>query len=224
MKPLFIFVAVLLLWLFACPATLAIDRTGFIAGGYIESRSNHVFGCYCEWSSDSVTAGREAIIAWDIQRSNVPGVDLTGKRAAAVLVAQDTLSMGTTPRKAILFVDADASPSQQKALEWLLRKEFAALLGEVISVHPARIEFSRKAQQARVKVGDYVEVKMRAAKLPQDALQGAILWFDPFIPLEESTLATTLQYKYAGKDFGQQWNKLEPTVSGYYGSFHLDTR
>jgi hypothetical protein len=65
---------------------------------------------------------------------------------------------------------------------------------------------------------------MRKAVLPDDALQGATLWYDPFIPLTESTIATTLNNKYAGADFNNRWEDSEPGTNGYYGRFRLSVR
>jgi hypothetical protein len=36
---------------------------GAIQGLCVEDRSNHVHGCCCEWSGESQTGGREAILA-----------------------------------------------------------------------------------------------------------------------------------------------------------------
>jgi hypothetical protein len=192
-----------------------------VAGDYIEGRSNHVYGCYCEWSGEGQTGGREAILAWAVQQGSFEGVSLDGVRMAAVIVGEHTLSMGEPPRTSILFIDSAASAAQRRAAERWLRRQFARLLGQVRNVHAVPIQFRREADSATLSVGQMLNLTMRRSVLPDDVLQGATLWYDPFIPLVESTLGTTLQNKYWGADFEQRWAHSEPTTSGYFGRFRL---
>ena len=62
---------------------------------------------------------------------------------------------------------------------------------------------------------------LRRANLPDDALQGARLWYDPFVPLKESTLAVAMDNRYGGREFGTTWSWSEPGVTGYYGRFEI---
>jgi len=192
-----------------------------VIGDYIEGRSNHVYGCYCEWSGEGVTGGREAILAWAIREGSFEGTSLAGLRMAAVIVGESTLSMGEAPRTSILFFDSAALPAQRQAGERLLRWRYARLLGQVRNVHSVPIQFRREADSATLGVGEMLTLTMRRAVLPDDVLQGATLWYDPFIPLVEATLGTTLNNKYWGGDFDQRWQHSEPTTSGYFGHFRL---
>ncbi len=205
--------------LWALPACA--QQRSQVAGDYLEGRSNHVYGCYCEWSGEGVTGGREAILAWSVQQGRFEGVSLVGVKMAAVLVGEATLSMGAAARSSILFLDGAASPAQRQAAERLLRQQYGWLLGRVRIVHVVPIEFRRDAEAATLKVGELLNLMMRRAVLPDDVLQGATLWYDPFIPLVESTLATTLSNRYWGGDFDQRWAHSEPTTSGYFGRFQL---
>jgi hypothetical protein len=213
-------------WLGMCAPVVLLARVlsaqpSVIAGDYLESRSNHVFGTYCEWSGERMTGGREAILAWWIKEGSMRGVSLAGVKIAAVIVGEATLSTGAAPRTSILFLDSAASPAQREAAESLLRERYGQLLGQVRNVHVAPVEFHRDAETAALSVGDVLNLTLRRARLPEDALPGATLWYDPFIPLIESTLGTALSQKYSGKDFGQRWERSDPSTSGYYGQFQL---
>ena len=211
-----------------CPILLAIapcfGQPSVIVGEYIEDRANKVYGCYCEWSGDSVNAGREAMIGWNILSGEYRGVDLAGVRAAAVIQGEGTLSQGEARRRSILLIDSAADAGRRRAAEAMLRANYAALLGEVIAVEAMPIEFRRDAERAGLRIGSLLNIDMRKARLPEDALQGAILWYDPFIPLTESTLGTTLNVKFAGPEFDHRWARSEPGVTGYFGAFRLSAR
>ena len=119
------------------------------------------------------------------------------------------------------MIDNSASPAQRKGAEALLRERFADLLGRVIDVHGIPIQLDVAAESATLKVGNLVELALRRANLPDDALQGARLWYDPFVPLKESTLAVAMDNRYGGREFGTTWSWSEPGVTGYYGRFEI---
>jgi hypothetical protein len=195
-----------------------------VRGDYLETRSNQVYGCYCEWSGQAITAGREAILGWAIGTGEYMGVDLTGVKVAAVIVGQSSLSATTGPRRNVLFFDPNSPKGQQQAAQALLAKEYGDLLGETIAVHVAPVELQGNSDEVHLIAGDFVSVFMRKARLPEDAMKGAKLWYDPFIELTESTLATTLDSRYAGPDFDLTWDDTNPGVKGYYGRFSVKPR
>lgn len=202
-------------------AWTAAAQAQVIQGDYIEDRSNHVYGCYCEWSGESQTGGREAVLAWSIRSGEHGGTSLTGVRMAAVIVGDKTLSTGNTPRKSVVVIDGAATPAQQKAAEALLRASYGRLIGEVLSVRAMPIQFERESERAFLRIGELVKVEMRRAYPRDDGMQGAVLWFDPFIPLRESMVGTTLQVEYTGDDFNHRWQRSHPEMTGYFGSFEL---
>jgi hypothetical protein len=196
-----------------------------ITGEYIEDRANKVYGCYCEWSGEGEHAGREAVLGWNIVSGGYRGVDLAGVRMAAAIFGERTLSQGAHPRRSILLIDSAANGKQRAAAEALLRANYGALLGEIIAVRAEPIAFARERDRATMRVGTLLNVEMRRARLPEDALQGAILWYDPFVPLTESTLGTTLNVKYGGTEFDHRWQRSsEDGVTGYYGTFRIAPR
>jgi hypothetical protein len=202
-------------------AFLAAAQTPVIQGDYIEDRSNHVYGCYCEWSGESQTSGREAVLAWRIRSGGFAGTPLAEVKMAAVIVGEKTLSTGNAPRKSILVVDSSATRAQQQAAESLMRTAYARLLGEVLSVRTLRIDFERGPERALLRIGELVKVEMRRAYPRDDGMQGAVLWFDPFIPLTESMLGTTLAVEYTGDDFNHRWQRTHPEMTGYFGAFEF---
>jgi hypothetical protein len=203
---------------------LALLPSGAITGDYIEDRANKVYGCYCEWSGEGEYSGREAVLGWHLRSGFYRATDLSGIKIAAVIRGDRTLSRPGAQRRSILVIDSHATPAQRTATEALMREEYGDLLGEVIAVHSASIEFRREAAGAALRVGDLLHVEMRKARPVEDSLQGALLWYDPFIPLQEATLGTTLHVDYNGRDIGLMWRRDDPGITGYYGTFQLQPR
>ncbi len=198
--------------------TMLLVQPAAIRGLYVEDRSNHVHGCYCEWSGESQTAGREAVLAWHFVEGEYGGVLLAGARAAVVVRGEATLSMGYTTRESVLFVDA-ASPAQRRAVEALLRDKYGLFLGRILRASAAEIFMAVGPDGARVHIPGTLALEVRKAVLPDDALPGATKWYDPFVPLEEAELGTRVVSRYSAGDFQYVWNIREPATSGYYGRF-----
>jgi hypothetical protein len=195
-----------------------------IRGDYLETRSNQVYGCYCEWSGQAITAGREAILGWAFRTGEYQGVDLAGVKVAAVIIGQSSLSATTGPRGHVLFIDPSATGDQQQAAQAFLAEEYGGLLGKAVGVRVMPVEIRGNPDEVHLVAGDFVSVSLRKARLPEDAMKGAQLWYDPFITLAESTLATTLNSRYMGPDFDLTWDDTNPGVKGYYGRFSVIPR
>ncbi len=209
---------------FLSPLVAFAKQSNEIRGDYLETRSNQVYGCYCEWSGQAITAGREAILGWAIRNGEYRGVDLTGVKVAAVIIGETSLSATTGPRRNVLFFDPAATKDQQRAAQAFLTKEYGEVLGESAAVHIMPVEFHEGSGEIHLVAGDLVGVSLRKARLPEDAMKGAKLWYDPFIALTESTLATTINSRYAGPDFDLSWDDTNPGVKGYYGRFSVTPR
>lgn len=202
-----------------CACVALAEPPAPIAGEYVEARSNHVYTCGCLYSGEMVTDGREAILIWNFQRGVYQGASLESVKVMAVVTGQDALSLGAGNRRAVLYVDRAASLSQRDAVVALLAARYAPVLGEIAAVHAVPIGFDKEAGTVTVRAAGIAEVSMRAARLPDDAHLGSVLWYSPFIPLADSTLAMTLRYEYSGNDLASRWWRNEPGITGYFGRF-----
>jgi hypothetical protein len=215
----FLTTGMLLSLLYALP--VAADETATVSGDYIEARSNEVYTCGCLYSGQMTTAGKEAILAWRIARGTYQGTPLVGVRVSAVVVGDTNLSAYDDPRRTALYLDGVTSDAQQQAVVTLWQQKYAGALGRITSVHRAPINFTQQGDAIRVSIPGLVEIQARKARLPADAHPGSYLWYEPFVSLRNSSLATALDYEYSGKDFQRQWQDLLPSISGYLGEFAL---
>ncbi len=203
-------------------AATAQAQTGpAISGDYLEVRSGEVYTCGCLYSSEMVTAGREAILVWRVASGEFHGVSLAGIKVAAVVVGDSNLGAYAGPRRSVIYLDGITSPDQKEAVLSLWQHDYSSVLGEIITTHEAPISFERQDGITSVEVPGVVRLDVRKAQLPQDAHLGSFLWYSPFVALRNATLATALHYEYWGFDFQREWRDLAPAVSGYMGTFAL---
>jgi hypothetical protein len=192
-----------------------------VTGQYLEDRSSRVYGCPCEFSSEYASSGREAVLAWRIESGEYQGQALAGLRLAAALAGKFTLSSPTSLRRSTVFVDAAAPAAQRLAgLAWL-QARYGDTLGRVLGVHIEPIEFQLDRDSATLRVGDFLDVRMRRANVEQDTQSWAFLLYDPLTKLTSATLGTTLASEYAGPDLQMRWSRDEVAITGYYGTFSL---
>ena len=171
----------------------------------MEDRSNRVYGCPCEWSSESISNGREADIGWKFESGRYEGEDLAGLGLAAVLAGKATLSEAATLRRSTVYADSAAPEPQRRAGVAWLRSHFGDLLGTVLALQTVPIKFQFALTSVSLQVGGILDVRMRQAEFGLDTMPWATLLYEPFIKLASSTLGTSLHTQYAGPELAIGW-------------------
>src|SRR5688572_9982442 len=62
-----------------------------VTGTYVEARTAEVFAGACIMNGEAVTGGREALLAWKVDKGQVNGVSLDGLAVVAALAADANL-------------------------------------------------------------------------------------------------------------------------------------
>ena len=205
----------------AASAAVPAAQEGLVTGDYLEDRSNRVYGCPCEWSSEYVSNGREAVLAWNVHAGQYAGTPLTGLRMAAVITSDFNLSAAWATRRSVLYLDNTAPEGQRRAGEAWLRSRYGDTLGRVVGVHDVPITFRMSADGAAVAIAEVLDVEMRHARFEDDTQPWAALLYEPFTRMVRSTLGTTTQTRYRDRELHIQWSRADTAITGYYGTFAL---
>src|SRR5262245_20347377 len=64
-----------------------------LSGVYVEARTAEVFTGGCLMSSEAETTGKEAVLAWKVNRGSVNGVSLDGLSVVAAIVGDKNLGI-----------------------------------------------------------------------------------------------------------------------------------
>src|SRR6516162_9407084 len=111
-----------------------------LTGQYIEARTIDVWTGPCFANADVNVGGKNAIMAWKIDKGEFNKINLDGLGVVAVLAASDTLGNQQTGQgKAVLIVDERANREQRDALIALAKQQGGELLRNVVSVRNARV-------------------------------------------------------------------------------------
>src|SRR5215212_1422667 len=92
-----------------------------VSGKYVEARTAEVFTGGCIMNSEAETVGKQAVLAWKVDRGSFNGINVDGLSVVAAMSGDRNLGMtemgGAKPTvRTAIFVDQRANTAQQIAL------------------------------------------------------------------------------------------------------------
>lgn len=137
------------------------------SGTYFENCTCDVI-CPCTYTALTGTAdnGRcRALLAFHVDAGDVDGVDVSGLGFALLVDSPPVMADGNW--RMGLFLDAAASPDQADKLGAVLSGNLggppamlAPLIGEMLGVQSAPIEFADEGRRHRIRIGDAVDIEV----------------------------------------------------------------
>jgi hypothetical protein len=197
-----------------------------ITGQYVEARTCDVWTGPCFANADFNLTGKNAVMAWRVERGTVDGVSLDGLGVVAVLSASDTLGLEQTgPGRAMLIVDSKATPAQRDALIRLARQQAGKLLQNVVAVQSARVELVNcncpGEVCAEVQAGG-VRVKTRCLDASHDKACGnESAYYPPLARGVRVQPAAAVENTFQGAGLPENWTDFDRR-GAYVGSFEIN--
>ncbi|HTI39946.1 MAG TPA: DUF1326 domain-containing protein [Vicinamibacterales bacterium] len=201
-------------------ATLAAGPAS-VTGTYVEARTAEVFAGACIMNGEAATAGREALLAWKVDRGQVDGVTLDGLAVIAAITSDTNLGIHEiggdfTPARAAIYVDARATAAQRKALVAMVTSLSGNLIGRVVQETTAPIQFVDRGHQIDVSTD---AVKLSVEKhLTHDPSCGNKQWFNPLARVEHAEMGMTNQNAFTGPALCDKWSDPNK-ASSFFGTF-----
>jgi hypothetical protein len=192
-----------------------------VTGTYVEARTAEVFAGACVVNSEGGTTGREALLAWKVDKGQVNGVTLDGLAVVAALVSDTNLGIheiggDSTPARAAIVVDARANAAQRKALVAMVRALSGDLIGSVVQETAAPIQFADNGHEITVATQ---AVKLGVKKhLDHDASCGNKQWFNPLTRVAAAEMGTTDENEFSGPALCTKWSDPNKR-SSFFGTF-----
>jgi len=181
-----------------------------VEGDYFEA-CNCESTCPCIFLADPSQGDCELTIAWHVEKGHYGPTRLDGLNVAGIFYTPGNMVTGPKWRAA-LYLDERATREQAEALGNIFSGQaggflanVAALIGEVMGVRAAPIQFEADGKQRRLHIPSALDLEVegtvggdpnREALVVNPALYGAA-GFDPIIA--RST-------KYTFKDHGLEWD------------------
>jgi hypothetical protein len=204
----------------AAPSLLAAGH-GSVTGAYVEARTAEVFTGGCIMNSEAETMGKEAVLAWKVDRGSFNGVSLDGLTVVAALAGDRNLGMtemgGERPAvRSALFVDARANRAQQLALVAMAHQLSHGIIGTIVQVTPAPIAFADHGSEIEVTAP---QIALEVNKhMTHDPTCGAQQWFHPLASTDAATIGVADQHFFSGSALGTKWSDPNKR-SAFFGTF-----
>lgn len=187
-------------------------------GDYVEVRTASVFAGACHYNGEVTTAGREAMMAWNVTSGKWQGIDLTGVRVMAIVSSEENLGGQNAARQTEIIIDS-SSRSQSLAMLNAIKEKYAASLGNIVKVRNEPITFVREGKTYAVAAD---KATMNVEAMPNDLCckMPNLVWYTPFVGLENRKVGYTTNASYSGNTVSEQWSRSGEN-SAFYGSFAL---
>jgi hypothetical protein len=217
-----------LLSMFSALAALLVTTSasaGDLKGDYIETRTCDVYTGPCFANGQVGLTGKDAIMAWSIDRGTYEGVPLAGLKVVVVTTASDTLGFGGTLNfnadriRSVIIVDEQATPRQHDALVQFA-SQYASHAGEVVKVVKAPIEMSADHFESigKLSAGSYAEILTRKLGTGDCVCSNEKTFYPPLCDVKNATAAFTVQGHFSGPGLGTHWSNTN-TRSAFLASF-----
>jgi hypothetical protein len=194
---------------------------GMVSGAYVEARTAEVFTGGCIMGSEAETVGKQAVLAWKVDRGSFNGVSLDGLSVVAALSGDRNLGIeeigGAKPAvRSALFVDQRANPAQQIALVAMANELSHGLVGTIVQVTPTPIQFDDHGGEIQVSAP---QIALGVSKhMTHDPSCGAMQWFHPLASVSQADMGLAAEHAFTGSALGTKWSDPNRR-SAFFGTF-----
>jgi hypothetical protein len=202
-------------------ATLSAGGKATVSGEYVEARTAEIFTGGCIMGSEAETVGKQAVLAWKVDRGSFNGVSLDGLSVVAAVAGDKNLGIqeiggGRANARSAVFVDQRANSTQQIALVAMASELSNGTVGNIVQVTSAPIQFADEGQVVHVSTN---QVALAVNKvMTHDPTCGAMQWFHAFVPSAQATMGVAEQNAFSGAILGTKWSDPNKR-SAFFGPF-----
>jgi hypothetical protein len=118
--------------------------------------------------------------------------------------------------RSAMFVDERANPVQQIALVAMANELSNGLVGDIVQVMPAPIQFTDRGGEIQVSAG---QVALDVSKhLTHEPTCGAMQWFHPLASVDQAAVGLAAEHTFSGSALGTKWSDPNRR-SAFFGTF-----
>jgi hypothetical protein len=184
-----------------------------ISGEYLEARTCNVYTGPCFANAEMDLAGKEALMAWKIDKGSWNNVSLKGLTAALIVNAQGTLGYdGVFPMKAgkiksVILVDAKATPEQKKALIAFVKDSAKKLTVDVRKIQSVPMSLTNNHLDGKgvFTAGKLAKIETRKIRKSDCVCSNEIIYYRPLTKVKNSSPAYTKTMSYQGAGLSNKW-------------------
>jgi hypothetical protein len=196
-----------------------------IQGDYLETRSADVWTGPCFANGETGLVGREAILAWRVDKGVWQGETLDGLSVVGVVKASATLGdpfASPYPAKTVMIVDEKATTDQRAALVSLAQEMGGGILDTVVrtEVAPIALTVRRGHHEATgtLHAGELAQVETRAVGEKDKHCGNEDVYYPPLTATSHALPAVAIVDRFSGEGLGVSWTTHDKR-NAFVGSF-----
>jgi len=185
-----------------------------ITGEYIESRSCDVYTGPCFANGELGLTGKEALMAWKVDRGSFNGVKLDGLTVALVVEASDTIGQNAGFRNkpetlgSVILVDRNASSDQSAALQAFVRDAAPELATRIRRVETVAmtLENDHLAGHGLFQAGEIAKIETRKIAKGDCVCTNEAIFYPPLTKVQNVQPAYSLESQFEGTGLNTTWS------------------
>lgn len=193
-------------------------------GTYMEARTCQVYTGPCFANGEVGLAGKDAILAWNIEEGQAGKIDLGGLNVVMVIQASDTLGFrgiqGAKTVRSVVIVDERASVEQQTELVKFARRHGGRAGENVVRVDSEPIQMTLDTLQlrGRLMAGKAVKLVTRKAN-PDDCIcSNESAYYPPLVAVKNFAPGVAIEGHFKGRGLNSRWS-VPNSRSAYMATF-----
>jgi hypothetical protein len=190
-----------------------------VRGAYFETCNCQV-ACPCNFTGAPTEGECKVVVAWHVDEGRYGAVDLAGLNAALFAYTPGHMMEGKW--QVALYTDERASPEQAEALGKIFSGQegghlaaLGPLIGDVLGVKAAPIEYQAEGTKRRVRVGTVAEAEIEG--IAGQGGRPVEVHNVPFTVVPDVPLVVAKSSRFRYDDFGHSVDISER--NGYYSPF-----
>ena len=198
-----------------------------IQGKYVEARTCQVYTGPCFANGEVGSAGKDAVMTWQIDGGSFAGVDLAGQSVAVLVKATHTLGFNgfddAASTKAVVIINRSASAGQTAALKSFAPAQTGLSEADVVGLQRAEIDMQFDVDQltATVTVGDIAHLETRKARKGDCICSNESAYYPPLTKLHGFVPGVTIEGEVSARRLGTRWS-IPDSRTAYLGLFKAD--
>ncbi|MCA9072517.1 MAG: DUF1326 domain-containing protein [Planctomycetaceae bacterium] len=204
-----LFAALITVWSLVSSANAAT-----IEGEYLEARTCNVYTGPCFANGEMGMAGKEAIMAWKVDKGTWNDTKLDGLGVALVVTADDTLGddgvFGQSPvkTKSVVLIDKNADKTQKEALISFVKDSAKKLANNIVRVEEVPFTLNNDHVDAKgtFTAGEIAKIETRKLRKGDCVCTNEIVYYQPLTKVQNFHPAYSLSHQFQGKGLNNRWS------------------
>lgn len=193
--------------------TVSTASAAKISGEYLEARTCDVYTGPCFANAEMGLSGKEALMAWKVEKGGWNNVSLHGLTAALVVNAENTLGYdGVFPMKpgkvqSVILIDDKATPEQKAALVAFVKDSAGKLTGNIKRIEsvPMSLKNNHLDGKGVFSAGSVAKIETRGMKKTDCVCSNEVVYYQPLTKVKNFAPAYLNTLSFQGEGLNNRW-------------------